>query len=164
MLRKGVYPYEYTDDLEKFNEKELREKEEFYSNLNLEDITDPNYMHAKRVFKDFEIKNFGEYNDLYVKSDVLLLADVFENFRETYLKIYKLDPVKFVSAPGLAWPAALKTTEIELELLTDNDMLLMVEKGEVGYVMQFIGMKKLIINIWRYMIKIENRHILIIGM
>ena len=86
-------------------------------------------MDGKRVCKDFEIKNVGEYHDLYLKSDTLLLADVFENFRKTCLKIYQLDPAKFLSAPGLAWQAALKKTEVKLELLTDTDMLLMVEKG-----------------------------------
>ena len=128
LLRKGVYPYEYMDDWEKFNETTLPKKEEFYSNLNMEDITDADYMHAKRVCKDFEIKNLGEYHDLYLKSDTLLLADVFKNFRKMCLKIYHLDPVKFLSAPGLAWQAALKKTEVKLELLTDIDTLLMVEK------------------------------------
>ena len=85
LLRKGVYPYEYMGDWEKFNETTLPEKEEFYSNLNMEDITDADYMHAKRVCKDFEIKNLGEYHDLYLKSDTLLLADVFENFRKMCL-------------------------------------------------------------------------------
>ena len=80
-MRKGVYPYEYIDDWEKFNQTSLHEKEDFYSNLNMEDITDADYAHAKIVCKDFEIKNLGEYHDLYVQSDALLLADVFENFR-----------------------------------------------------------------------------------
>ena len=102
LLRKGVYPYEYMDDLEKFNETTLLEKEEFYSNLNLKNITDADYTHAKRVCKDFEIKSFGEYHDLYLKSDVLLSADIFENFRVMYLKSYELYPVKFISAQGLA--------------------------------------------------------------
>ena len=132
LLRKGVYLYGYMKDWERFNETTLPEKEEFYSNLNMEDITDADYMHAKRVCKDFEIKNLGEYHDLYLKSDTLLLADVFENFRKMCLKIYHLDPVKFLSAPGLAWQAALKKTEVKLELLTDIDMLLMVEKGIRG--------------------------------
>ena len=78
LLRKGVYPYEYMDDWEEFNETWLPEKE-FYTNLNMEDISDANYMQAKRVCIEFEIKNFGEYHDLYLKSDLLLLADVFEN-------------------------------------------------------------------------------------
>ena len=81
---------------EKFNETPLSEKEEFYSNLNLEDITDADYMHAKRVCKEFEIKKLREYHDLYLKSDTLLLADVFENFRKMCLKIYHLDPLKFL--------------------------------------------------------------------
>ena len=89
-------------------------------------------MHAKRVCKDFEIKHLNEYHDLYVKSDTLLLADVFENFRKMCLKIYKLDPSKFISAPGLAWQAGFKNTDAKLELLTDIDMLFMVEKGIIG--------------------------------
>ena len=88
LLQKGVYPYEYMDDWEKFNETSLPEKEDFYSHLNMEDITDADYAHAKRVCKDFEIKNLGEYHDLYVQSDTLLLADVFENFRNMFIKIY----------------------------------------------------------------------------
>ena len=95
----------------------------------MEDITDADYMHAKSVCKDFEIKNLGEYHDLYLKSDTLILADVFENFREMCLKFYYLDPVKFLPTPGLACQAASKTTERKLELLTDIDMLLMVQKG-----------------------------------
>ena len=96
------------DDCEKFHETLLPEKEEFYSNLNMEDITDADSLHAKRVSKDFEIKNLGEYHDLYLKGDTLLLADVFKNIRKMSLKIYYLDPAKFLLAPGLAWEAALK--------------------------------------------------------
>ena len=103
-------------------------KEEFYSSLNLEDITDIDYRHAKRVFKTFTNKNIGDYHDLYVKSDTLLLADVFENFRNMCLKEYELEPVHFLSAPGLAWQTCLKKTGIKLDLLTDNDMLLMIKK------------------------------------
>ena len=116
------------DDWEKFRETLLSEKEDFYSHLNMEDITDADYAHAKRVCKDFEIKNLGEYHELYVQSDTLLLADVLEKFRNMYLKIYELDPVKFLSAPGLAWQVALKKTKVKLDLLTDIDMLLMVKK------------------------------------
>ena len=102
LLRKGVYPYEYMDDWEKFNETTLPEKEEFYTNLNMEYIPDADYIHVKRVCKDFEIKKLGEYHDLYIKSNTLLLADFFENFKKTCLKMYHLDPVKFLSVPGLA--------------------------------------------------------------
>ena len=94
----------------------------------MEDITDVDYAHAKRICKDFEIKNLEEFHDLYVQSDTLLLADVFQNFRNMGLKIYELDPPKFLSAPGLAWQAALKKTKVKLDLLTDIDMLLMVKK------------------------------------
>ena len=120
------------DSWEKFNETTLPEKEEFYSNLNMEDIIDTDYLHAKRVCKDFEIQILGEYHDLYLKSDTLLLANVFRNFRKMCLKIYHLDPVRFISAPGLAWQAALKKIEVKLELSTDIGMLLMVEKGIRG--------------------------------
>ena len=95
------------DEWEKFNEMSLLEKEKFYSNLNMVDITDAYYMYTKRVCKDFEIKNFGEYCDLSLKSDTIILADVFENFR-MYLKINHLDPAKFLLAPKLAWKSALK--------------------------------------------------------
>ena len=96
------------DEWKKSNETSLPEKEEIYSNLNMEDITNADYVHAKRVCKDFEIKHSGEYHDLYFKTDTLLLVDVFENFRKMCLEIYQLDPAKFLSAPKLAWQAALK--------------------------------------------------------
>ena len=106
LLREGVYLYEYMDDWEKFNKKSLPKKEDFYSHLNMEDITDVDCMHAKRVCKDFEIKNCREYHGLYVQNDTLLLTDVFENFRNIFFKIYELDLAKFLSAPVLAWQAA----------------------------------------------------------
>ena len=117
------------DSWEKFNETSLPDKESFYSKLNKEGITDEDYVHAQKVWKVFKIKNLSEYLDLYVQSDTLLLADVFENFREKCIEIYKLDPAHFLSAPGLAWQAFPKKTGVKLELLTDNDMLLMVEEG-----------------------------------
>ena len=89
------------DEWEKFNETLLLEKEDFYNPLNMEDITDADYARAKRVCKHFEIKGLGEYHDLYVQSDTLLLSDLFENFRIMCLGIYELDPAKFLSAPGL---------------------------------------------------------------
>ena len=126
------------DDWKKFNEASLPEKEEFYNQLNMEDITDADYVHAKRVCKDFEIKNFGEYHDFYVRSHTLSLADVFENFRNMYLQIHELDPETFFSAPGLAWQAALKKTKVKLDLLADINILLMVEKGIQGRICHFI--------------------------
>ena len=132
LLRKSVYPYEYMDAWEKFYEISLPSKEDFYSNLNMEDINDIDYRHANNVFKVFKLENLGNYHDLYVQSDTLLLADVFNNFRNLCLKEYELDPAHFLSLPGLAWQACLKKTNIELESLTDYDMLLMVEKGIRG--------------------------------
>ena len=132
LLRKGVYPYEYMGSWERFNETSLPDKEAFYSNLNMEDITDVDYKHAKIVFKNLINKTLGDYHDLHVQSDTLLLADVFENFRNMCIKVYELDPAHFLSAPGLAWQACLKKTEVKLELLTDVDILLMVEKGIRG--------------------------------
>ena len=100
-MRKGVYPCEYMDEWEKFNETSWPKKENFYSNLNVNDIIDSDYNHAKRVCRDLEIKNLSEYRDLYLKSNTLLLPDV-ENFRKICLEVYELDPEKFLSAPGLA--------------------------------------------------------------
>ena len=98
----------------------LPDKEVFYSSLNMEKITDVDYRHAKGVFKNLSNRNLGDYHDLYVQSDTLLLADVFENFRNKCIKIYELDPAHFLSATRLAWKACLKRTEIMLELLTDG--------------------------------------------
>ena len=102
------------------NETSLPEKEDFYSHLDIEDITDADYIYAKKVCKGFEINNLGEYHDLYVQSNTLLLADVFENFRNTCREIYELDPAKCLSAPRLAWQAALKKTEVKLDLYIIN--------------------------------------------
>ena len=128
LLRKDVYPYEYMDTREKFDETSLPDEKSFYSNLTMENISDIDYRHGNNVFKKFKLNNLGEYHDLYVQSDTLLLADVFENFRNTCIKVYELDPANFLSIPGLAWQACLKKTNVKLELLTDYDMLLMVEE------------------------------------
>ena len=102
LLRKDVYPYDYMDRWDKFNEKLIPSKESFYSSLTLENITEIDYIQANNVFKTFKLNNLGDYHNLYVKSDTLLLADVFENFRKTCIKTYKLDPAHFISLPGLA--------------------------------------------------------------
>ena len=117
------------DNWQRFDETLLPSKESFYSNLNMENIDDIDYRHGNNVFKRFKLKNIGENHDLYVQNDTLLLVDLFENFRNTCLKVYELDPAHFLSLPGLAWQAYLKKTKVKLELLTDYDMLLMVEEG-----------------------------------
>ena len=138
LLRKGIYPYEYIDSWEEFDENTIPSKKAFYSKLNLENITDKDYEHVKKVWETSEIENLDEYHDLYVQCDTFLLSDVFENFRKKCIEIYELDPAHFLSAPGLAWQACLKMTKVELELLTDIDMLLMVEKGTRSEICQAI--------------------------
>ena len=132
MKEKGVYPYDYMDSFSKFNDTHLPKREDFYSLLTDEDISDDDYSHAQDVWNTFQIKNMGEYHDLYLKSDILLLADVLENFRKTCLINYKLDPCHYITSPGLAWDAMLKMTKISLDLITDIDMLLFIEKGMRG--------------------------------
>ena len=132
LTRKGVYPYDYVSSLEKLSETQLPPKEEFYSHLNDEDISDEDYQHAINVWNTLGCKTIKDYHNLYLKSDVLLLADVFENFRKTCLHHYKLDPTHYYTSPGLAWDACLKTTGQYLELLSDYDMLMMFERGIRG--------------------------------
>ena len=133
LLRKGVYPYEYMESWERFDETYFPNKEAFYSSLNMTVITHVDCRHAKRVFENLNNKNLGDYHDLYVQNDTLLLADVFENFRKKSIGIYELDPAHFLSATGLVatglvWLACLKKTEVKLELLSNVDKLMMVEK------------------------------------
>ena len=132
MSQKGVYPYDYKHSFEKFNEKELPTKDQFYSILSDQHITDDEYNHAKEVWNTFIIKTLGDYHDLYLISDVLLLTDVFENFRKTCMQYYKLDPCHYFTSPGLSWDAMLKMTNIKLELMTDIDMFQFIEKGMHG--------------------------------
>ena len=112
--------------------QKLPTKDQFYSVLNDQDITNDEYNHARKVWKTFNIKTMGEYHDLYLKSDVLLLADVFKNFRKTCMQYYKLDPCHYFTSPGLSWDAILKMTNIKLELMTDVDMFQFIEKGMRG--------------------------------
>ena len=130
--QKGFYPYEFMDIEEKFNDTKLPPREVFYSKLSGKGISEKNYKHAWNVWNTFKMKTFKDYHKLYNETDVLLLADVFENFRNLCLKIYGLDPVYYFTAPGLAWDACLKMTNINLELLSDPNMLLMFEKGIRG--------------------------------
>ena len=108
LLRKGVYPYEYMDDWSRLDEEELLDKSDFYSSLNMEEISGIDYRRVNKVFDKFNVKNLGEHHDLYVQSDTLLLADLFENFRDICIKVYGLDRAYFLSAPGLEWKACLK--------------------------------------------------------
>ena len=130
--QKGFYPYEYMDTEEKFNDTKLPPPQAFYSKLSGKGITNKDYKHACNVWKTFKMETFKDYHKLYNITDVLLLADVFENFRNLCLKIYGLDPAYYFTAPQLAWDACLKMTGVNLELLSKPNMLLMFEKGIRG--------------------------------
>ena len=132
LKQKGFYPYEYMDKVERFKENKPPPRKAFYSKLSGRGITKKDYNHVWNVWNTFNMKTLKEYHEIYNITDVLLLADVFENFRNLCLKIYKLDPVYYFTAPGLAWDACLKMTNIQLELLSDVNMLLMFEKGIRG--------------------------------
>ena len=116
MKQQHMYPYDYMDCFEKFNQIELPTKDEFFSVLNDQHVTNREYDHARKVWEIFNLKNMGEYHDLYLKSDLLLLADVFESFRKTCLQYYKLDPCHYFTSPGLSWSAMLKMTNIKFRI------------------------------------------------
>ena len=132
MTKKGIYPYEYMDDIKRFEETQLPPKESFYSTLTEEYIKDDEYAHAQNVWQKFETENLKQYHDLYLMTDTLLLADVFEQFRDMCLNNYELDPVHSYTAPGLTWKAALKMTKVKLDLLTDIDQHIFIEDGIRG--------------------------------
>ena len=128
-MGKQIYPYDYIDTPERFLECQLPDIEKFHNTLTDEPLSQSDYEHAQTVWREFNICDVGEYHDLYVLTDVLLLADVFENFRTICLNSYGLDPAHYYTSPGLAWDAMLKMTGVELELLTDTDMHLFIEEG-----------------------------------
>ena len=119
MKQKGVHPYDYMDSFKRFEESELPSMKKFYGILNDEHISEDDHEHARKVWELFHMKNLGEYHDLYLKTDVLLLTDVFENFRKTCMQYYKLDSCHYFTSPGLAWGAMLKMTGVRLELMSD---------------------------------------------
>ena len=129
---KGIYPYEYMNSFKRFNEDKLPDKSKFFSSLRDCGINEKEYNRAINVWKVFKIKDLGQYHDLYLKTDVLLLCDIFEKFVKTCLNYYNLDPCHYFSSPGLSWDAMLKMTKIKLELISDIDMHLFIEKGMRG--------------------------------
>lgn len=136
VTRKGIFPYEYVDSWEKLEDKCLPPKDEFYSHVSGESVSDDDYDFAKKIWSEFNCKTLGEYSDLYLKTDVLILSDVFENFRDVCMETYKLDPAWYFTSPGLAFDAMLKHTGVTLDLMTDYDMILMTENGIRGGISQ----------------------------
>ena len=132
LTKKGVYPYDYMDCMERFSERELPSRDKFFNTLNQEEITEEKYCHAQRVWDAFNCKTLLDYHDIYLKSDVLLLSDVFEEFRDECLSTYQLDPAHYFSLPGFSWDAALKYSKVKLQLIKDIDMYEMVESGIRG--------------------------------
>ncbi|KFM68121.1 hypothetical protein X975_01672, partial [Stegodyphus mimosarum] len=132
LRRKGVYAYEYMSSFKKFEETSLPPQEAFYTVLEEQHISNEDYSHAMKVWETFKLHTLGDYHDLYVKSDVLLLADVFENFRNLCMKNYEMDCSHVMTSPGQAWQACLKMIKIQLELLTDPYMHLFIERGIRG--------------------------------
>ena len=132
MVKKGIYPYEYMNSWDRFAETALPPREAFFSRLTDSEISEEDYTHAQAVWDAFGLQTLGDYHDLYVKTDVLLLTDVFETHRSNTLKHYELDCAHYYTTPNFAWDAMLKKTGVTLELLTDYDMLLMAESGLRG--------------------------------
>ena len=122
LTRKGIYPYSYMDSFERFKETRLPSKEAFFNDLTKKDISEEDFDFAEEIWKTFHLQNLGELHDLYLETDTLLLADVFENYREVILKNYGLDPVHFYTAPSLSWSAGLKFTKVKLEIPLDVNM------------------------------------------
>lgn len=136
LQRKGVFCYDYMDSWDRLNETTLPSKDKFYSTLTESPVSDDEYEFACEVWRKFNVKTLGEYSDLYMKTDILLLADVFENFRETCHRNFKLDPAHYFTAPGLSFDAMLKYTKISIELITDIDMMMFIERGIRGGISQ----------------------------
>ena len=129
---KGVYPYDYMNSFDKFDDEQLPSKDDFYSQLSEEGISVNDYERAKIIWKHFDIKNMGEYHDLYLKADVLLLTDIFENFRDVCMKYYGLDPAYYHTLPNFAFDAMLKMTGVEIDLIYDQEMYEMIDAGLRG--------------------------------
>src|SRR5690606_8694799 len=136
LTRKGIYPYSYMNSWKRFEETQLPSKEAFYNDLDDSPISDEDYNRATQVWNTFGIQNMGQYHDLYLRTDVLLLADVFENFRDIALEYYKLDPCHYFTATGMSWDALLKMSGIELDLLTNVDDYQFFESAVRGGICQ----------------------------
>ena len=142
-IQTGFHPYEWVDGVDKLNYKGLPPREAFYSRLKRETTTQEEYKYALYVHEKLRCQSFLDYHFIYLKTDVLLLADIFEKFRTTCMKHYSSDPAHYISAPGLAWDAMLLKTGIELDLITDLKMFKMVERAKRGGLC-FVGSKRMV--------------------
>lgn len=129
LLKKGVFPYKFVNSLDSLNITYLPTKKDFFNELTHQHFSDEEFHHAQQVGTDFSCKTIGEYSDMYLNTDILLLAEVFECFRSLCLNSYQLDAANYITAPSLGWDALLKISGVNLELLTDINMLLFVERG-----------------------------------
>jgi hypothetical protein len=132
LFKKGTFCYEWFDNLDKLKEKSLPSKEAFHSKLNDESISDEDYEHAQKVWNEMKCLTFKDYHDLYMKCDVLLLADVFESFRKMGMENYELDPAHFLTLPSFSWESMLKLTRVILSLITDHEMELFISSSIRG--------------------------------
>ena len=132
LTRKGIYPYAYMDSMSKFQETQLPPKESFYNDLSKKDISNEDFEFVHKLWETFNLKNLGELHDLYMETDALLLADVFESYRKSILKNYGLDPIHFYTAPSLSWAAGLKFTGVKLEIPSDVNMHIFFDQGLTG--------------------------------
>ncbi|XP_060525076.1 uncharacterized protein LOC132701296 [Cylas formicarius] len=139
LSQKGIFCYDYIDHIDKLNETTLPPIEEFYNKLSESNISEEKYSHAQSVWQSFEIKNLGEYSDLYLKTDVILLADIFENFRKTCMATHVLDPAWYFSMPGYTWDCMLRFTKCRLELLRDIDQIMFIERAIRGGISVCVG-------------------------
>ncbi|CAG9822055.1 unnamed protein product [Phaedon cochleariae] len=147
LTRKGVFPYDYVDNVERLDESELPSIQNFYNKLNDTNISDDDYAHARKVWESFELKSLGEYSDLYMRTDILLLADVMENFRASSLKTYGLDPAWYYTMPGYTWDCMLKYTGCKLQIIKDIDMVMFVEQAIRGGVSNISSTKKSLVDL-----------------
>lgn len=132
LRQKGVFPYNYVTSYEKLKTVALPSKNDFYDVITDTMISDEDYCRAERAWDIFQCKSLGNYSDIYIQSDVLLLANIFENFRDICMKNYKLDPAQYFTSPGLSWGAMLRMTDITLELITDVDLFHFFKGGICG--------------------------------
>lgn len=139
LTEKGIYPYEYMNSFQKFENDQLPPKDAFSSSLTGESITDKEYEHGQNVWKALKCKNLGDYHDVYLRTDVLLLADVFESFVTRIRTTHKLNPLWYISLPSYSWDCMLYNTKVELDLMSDYDMQLLIERGIRGGVSLITG-------------------------